>query len=80
MAMPLSNHRQLLGATCRLWEQLVVALGARVSATRNLQVRGIARTTRAYSWLEYRLNPPPLSRPLLALATGMDDTGSGHHR
>jgi hypothetical protein len=64
--MPLPNHRQLLEVGCRLWEQLVVALGAHVLATRNLRVRESARTTRACGWPKHRLNPPLLASPLLA--------------
>ena len=49
-----------------LWKELVVVLGARVSANPNLRVWGCARIMRAYDWFEHHLNPPPLASPLLA--------------
>ena len=78
--MPPPNHRQLLGVAYRLWEQLVVALGARVSVTQNLRFRGSARTTRAYGWPEHHLNPPSLVRPLQAPVVEGAPPASGHYR
>jgi hypothetical protein len=71
-AAPRSNLQALGAIGCSPW--------CSCFSNRNLQVWGRARTTRAYSWPEHRLNPPLLARPLLAPATGTDDTGSGHHR
>jgi hypothetical protein len=53
-------------AACKLWEELVVVLGAHILANPNLSVWGCARITRAHGWPKHRLNPPSLTSPLLA--------------
>jgi hypothetical protein len=65
-ATPSLNLKQPLRAAYKLCDELVVVLGAHVSANTNLWVRGCAKITRADSWPKHHLNPPLLTSPLLA--------------